>query len=76
MIHHLLRIACGTGLLVFLGGTDNTVKSECRTRTSCSDEEKYRLFQNNCECFVNWAISNQVENRKWVLEGGIIDGSS
>ena len=34
-------------------------------------EKEYGLFKNNCECFVNWAItdqavSNQFESGKWV----------
>lgn len=41
-------------------------------------EKEYGLFQNNCECFVNWAItdravSNQSERGKWALGiGGIV----
>ena len=43
------------------------------------DEKEYGLFQNNCECFVNWAItgesiSNQVESGKWATALGATVG--
>ena len=44
------------------------------------DEKEYGLFQNNCECFVNWAItgesiSNQVESGKWATALGATVGA-
>ena len=44
------------------------------------DEKEYGLFQNNCECFVNWAItgesiSNQVESGKWATALGAMVGA-
>ena len=44
------------------------------------DEKEYGLFQNNCECFINWAItgesiSNQVESGKWATALGATVGA-
>ena len=38
------------------------------------------MFQNNCECFVNWAItgesiSNQIESGKWATVPGATIGA-
>ena len=70
----VLQYPEGRGLKLY---TPKEAIDRARTRLG---EKEYGLFKNNCECFVNWAVtgiatSNQYESGKWSAVFGAAVGA-